>query len=174
MPWKDLITTAGTEQTLDRAHTALNKKTIYKLGQGGLNPLNALTSKCDCSGFIAWAIAIPRELPPGSNKWLSTDEYWAGGKPLKNGLFLQVDIKDALAGDLMVYPDQGGHQGHIGLINQVDNNMPTFIIHCSLGNYTNFGDAIRITSPSVFLASNHPTRIMRINYELMKTFVSSL
>ena len=169
MTWKDTLATAGTQQTLARAHSALALGTIYKLGKGGFDPVKPMTAQCDCSGFIAWAIGIPRELPPGSDKWLSTDEYWAGGKPVKAGLFTQILLKDAVAGDLLVYPDSGGSQGHISIINQVDNNMPTFIIHCSSGNFKNFNDAIRITSPAVFLSGNHPTRTMRINYELLKS-----
>jgi hypothetical protein len=167
MPWKATLATASTQQTLSRAHSALAKKTVYKLGQGGFDPSKPMTKECDCSGFIAWAIGIPRELPPGSDHWLSTDEYWAGGKPVKDGLFTEIALADALAGDLMVYPDSGGHQGHICLINQVDHNLPTFIIHCSLGNWNHFGDAIRITDPSIFLHSSHPVRIMRINYPLL-------
>jgi hypothetical protein len=168
MEWRNLLSTCGTQQTLTRAHNALGLKTVYKLGKGGFDPTKPMTPQCDCSGFIAWAIGIPRELPPGSGKWLSTDEYWAGGRPVKTGLFTQIQLSNALVGDLLVYPDSGGNQGHISIINQVDNNMPSFIIHCSHGNYRNFGDAIRITTPAVFLSGNHITSVMRINYEMLR------
>ena len=170
MSWRQLLLTAGTAQTVSRAQSALGKKTIYKLGKGGFDPSRAMTTQCDCSGFIAWAIGIPRELPPGSGKWLSTDQYWAGGKGVKTGLFQQVLLKDALPGDLLVYPDANGKQGHIGLVTKVDNGMPVEVIHCSSGNYRNWGDAIRATGTTLFLGNNHPTRVMRINYELLRTY----
>ena len=108
MAWYDLIDTCGTPQTISRAHSALAHGTIYKLGKGGMDPTKPLTTECDCSGFIAWSMGIPRELPPGSNKWLSTDEYWNSGKPVKAGLFSQVPIHEMNAGDLLVYPDNSG------------------------------------------------------------------
>lgn len=172
MAWSDLIRTCGTQQTMNRAHSVLNLRTVYKLGKGGFDPTKAFTPQCDCSGFIAWAIGIPRELPPGSQKWLSTDEYWAGGKPAKPGLCTQKTLAEAQVGDLLVYPDSGGNQGHISLINQVDHTMPSFIIHCSSGNFRNFGDAIRITGPNIFLAANHNTRVMRINYDVLRNMIS--
>ena len=171
MAWSDLLDTCGTQQTINRANSVLNLKTVYKLGKGGFDPIKSFTPQCDCSGFIAWAIGIPRELPPRSNKWLSTDQYWAGGAPVKPNLFKQKKLNEAIVGDLLVYPDSGGSQGHIALINQVDQSMPSSIIHCSSGNYRNYGDAVRITNPNLFLVGNHKTRVMRINYELLKSLV---
>ena len=169
--WKDVLATAGKEQTLARAQSVSGLKTVYKLGKGGFDPAKAMTGSCDCSGFVAWAIGIPRELPPKSNKWLDTDAYYAGGKPVKAGLFSQIAIEDAEPGDLLVYPDKNGHQGHIGIVTQVDLKAPTYVIHCSLGNYKNYDDAIRITGPGVFLAGNNPTRAMRIDYDALKKFL---
>jgi len=169
MKWYDLINTCGTPQTLKRALSAQFRGTVYKLGKGGFNPTKPLTSQCDCSGFIAWAIGIPRELPPGSNKWLSTNEYWAGGKPVKAGLFSQIPIEEATVGNLLVYPDKGGNQGHIALIVDADDWR---IIHCSNGNYENFRDAIQISSPDIFLYGNHNSRAMAINYDVLKRMVT--
>ena len=168
--WKDLLSTAGKEQTLQRAQSVLGLKTVYKLGKGGFDPSKPMTVSCDCSGFVAWAIGIPRELPPASDKWLDTDAYYAGGKPVKSGLFTAIPIIDAEPGDLLVYPDKGGHEGHIGIVTQVDLSAPTYVIHCSWGNYKNYKDAIRITGPGVFLAGNQVTRAMRIDYAALKKF----
>jgi len=168
MAWSDLIATTSVQQTLLRAQSVLQKKTIYKLGKGGFDPSKPMTTQCDCSGFIAWAIGIPRELPPRSNKWLSTDEYWAGGKPVKVGLFAKKEMNLATVGDLLVYPDSGGKQGHIAIVVKVQNGKPVSIIHCSNGNFKNFGDAIRETDPGVFLSGNHPTRLMQVNYDILK------
>ena len=170
-PWKDLLQTASKEQMLQRANSALGLNTIYELGKGGFDPTIPMTPSCDCSGFVAWAIGIPRELPPGSDKWLSTDSYWSGGEPVKANLFKEIELQQSEPGDLLVYPDSGGHQGHIGIITQVDHSMPTYVIHCSLGNYNNYHDAVRITDPGVFLAGNHPTRVMQIDYDALRAYV---
>jgi hypothetical protein len=171
MTWYSLINSCGTPQTMSRAQSAIGHRTVYKLGKGGFDPTKPLTSQCDCSGFIAWAIGIPRELPPGSNKWLSTDEYWRGGKPVKAGLFSQIPIKESRSGDLLVYPDSGGNQGHVALITQNDFQRPLLIIHCSKGNFSIFGDAICEGNPAVFLFGNHDTRAMRINYDMLRRLV---
>ena len=169
--WKDTLQTASTAQTLQRAQSALGLKTVYKLGKGGFDPAKPMTVSCDCSGFVAWAIGIPRELPPKSDKWLDTDAYYAGGKPVKAGLFHEISVVDAEPGDLLVYPDKGTKQGHIGIVTQVDLSAPTYVIHCSFGNYNNYKDAIRITGPGVFLAGNAKTRAMRIDYDALKKFL---
>lgn len=153
---------------MGRANSVLSLQTEYKLGKGGFDPTKPFTKQCDCTGFVAWAIGIPRELPPNSGKWLSTDEYWAGGKPTKPGLLTQKQLKDAQIGDILVYPDKGGGQGHISIITQVDHNMPSLIIHCSSGNFKHFNNAVRITDPSVFLSGNHDTRILSINYDVLR------
>ena len=172
-PWKNLLPSICTAQTLQRANSALGLRTVYQLGKGGFDPTIPMASSCDCSGFVAWAIGIPRELPPGSNKWLSTDSYWDGGPPVCPNLFTQTDLQQAQPGDLLVYPDSGGHQGHIGIVTQVDHSMPTLVIHCSLGNYNNYHDAVRITDPSVFLSGNHPTHLMRIDYDALKNYAEN-
>ena len=171
MAWFDLIDTCGTQQTISRANSVLNLRTEYKLGKGGFDPTKSFTPQCDCSGFIAWAIGIPRELPPKSGKWLSTDEYWAGGIAPKKNLFKQRNLNEAEVGDLIVYPDSGGSQGHIGLITQIDHSMPSLVIHCSNGNWKHYGDAVRATNPNVFLTGNHKTRIMRIEYDTLRQFI---
>ena len=173
MSWKDILATAVTAQTLTRAQSCLSKKTIYLLGAGGLDPSVPLGQSCDCSGFVAWSIGFPRELPLGSGQWFDTDVFWNGGEPYHADLFNQVAIPAAQPGDLMVYPHYGpenSQPGHISIIVQVDNQMPTQIIHCSHGNYVNFGDAIRMTGPDIFLIGNHPTRVMRINYPALLAF----
>jgi hypothetical protein len=168
MAWFHLIPTCGFKQTMERAYSALRLTTQYKLGEGGFNPVEPLTPQCDCSGFIAWTIGIPREFPPGSNKWLSTTEYWTGGFPVQPGLLSQVELHQAQVGDLLVYPHQNGQVGHIALINEVSNNQPAQILHCSSGNFKDFGNAVKITSTDVFFEREQPTRVMRINYNVLK------
>ena len=171
--WKDLLKDASIERSLQRAHTGLEETTTYVLGQGGFDPTKMLTKKCDCSGFIAWAIGIPREFPPGSNRWLDTDAYWNGGgaaaKAAGFPLLQNVAAADAEPGDLIVYPDQGGKQGHIGIISGLDNDGELKVIHCSKGNFKKFGDATRETDSAVWKIQAK-TRFMRIDFDAMRRY----
>lgn len=171
--WKDLLRNASIDQSLQRARTGLEQTTTYVLGQGGFDPTKMLTTKCDCSGFIAWSIGIPREFPPGSNRWLDTDAYWNGGgaaaKAAGFPLLQNVAAADAEPGDLIVYPDQGGKQGHIGIISGVDNHGELKVIHCSKGNFRKFGDATRETDSAVWKIQSK-TKIMRLDFDAMRRY----
>ena len=125
MTWQDLVKTSGNNQTLARAHSTLGCKTIYKLGKGGIDPTQSLTKECDCSGFVAWSIGIPRELPPESNHWLDTNCIWEGGDPVLHDLFKQSTFAKATVGDLLVYPHgKSTNYGHVGIILQIDKSLP--------------------------------------------------
>lgn len=168
--WKDILATADIEQTLARAQEGLGRKTIYKLGEGGYasDIPEPLTPKCDCSGFVCWAIGVSRELPPKSDHWLYTNSIWEGGGDVGSNLFHRVDAKAAIPGDLYVYPSDSSHSyGHIGLIVEVEDGKPTQLLHCSKSNYTQTKDAVRITSPDV-IAGNPKSRIMRIDFDRLR------
>lgn len=172
MPWYDLIPTAGNDQTLQRARRALGRDTIYSLGAGGMKPSGELDRLCDCSGFVAWAIGIPRQLPPTSGGWLDTDAYHRGGAPVFAGLLTQVPAGKARPGDLYVYPDYVSNgkkrQGHMGIISRVDGQgTPTHVIHCSVSN-DKAGDAVQETAPRAWIARAQASRVMRVNYDALR------
>jgi hypothetical protein len=171
--WKDLLKTANTQQSLARARTGLEETTIYDVGAGGFDPTTPLTKRCDCSGFVSWAIGIPRDFPPGSNRWLDTDAYWNGGgdaaKAAGFPLLHDVGTADAQPGDLIVYPKKPGHLGHIGVISDVKDNGKLLVIHCSKGNFTNFGDATRETDSHVW-DIQAKTRIKRLDYDALRKY----
>jgi cell wall-associated NlpC family hydrolase len=172
MNWKSLLPTLGPAQTIARAQSIPGLHTIYKLGAGGITPADPFPLSCDCSGFVAWSIGIPRELPPGSGHWLFTDAIWSGGSPHWAGLFTPLPMSAVLPGDLLVYPhNRDGRHGHVGIVLATAGGLPLKVIHCSLGNYTHYGDAVCITDPGVFLSGNHPTRVMRINYASLNELV---
>jgi hypothetical protein len=168
MAWSDLIPNASGERTMQRARSALGRKTVYKLGMGGMDALAPLTKSCDCSGFVAWSLGIPRQIPPGKGGWLDTDAYWAGGKGVRPGLFTEVARAAAKPGDVYVYPDANGKQGHIGIITEVGGGGPTKIIHCSSSNWKKHGDGVRETDCGVF-DRHQGARVMRIDYTALKS-----
>ncbi|HET7273992.1 MAG TPA: peptidoglycan-binding protein [Longimicrobiaceae bacterium] len=164
--WRDELTNASAARTLERARSAIGRNTKYVLGAGGMRPFTELSRRCDCSGFVAWAIGIPRQLPPRTGGWLDTDAYWRGGEPVADGLFPQMTPGTALPGDLFVYPDDNGRQGHIGIIGEVGANGPETVVHCSSGNYRRTGDAVQETS-SDFLERHARSRIVCVDYGLL-------
>lgn len=161
--WKESLQQAHRERTLVRAKGAVGLGTRYVLGKGGRTPVDPMEPESDCSGFVAWAIGIPRELPPGSGRWLQTTTYWEGGGNVGSGLFAETDPARSEPGDLYVYPDNGHRQGHMGIISHVQNRQPIRVIHCSKGNDRRHKDAILETDPVVF--DRHPrSRIMQVDY----------
>lgn len=142
-----------------RARSATGKQIIYRLGKGGMNASAALpcdaSSFCDCSGFVAWCLGISRWIaapkhpwhPDFPSDWLSTDSIHDDAtKTLKR--FRQV--MEAKPGDLYVYPDSAQSQGHVGVIGDVYDGSPSSIVHCSAGNFRQYGDAIRETPVGQF------------------------
>ena len=172
--WQELVKTAGPAQTMERAAACKGKGTEYKLGKGGMDPAKPFPAQCDCTGFTAYAIGIPRELPPGSGRWLDTDAYWGGGGGAKKAaghpLFTEVDKANAAVGDLLVYPDHDGKQGHIGIVVATNGNGSRQVLHCSSGNWKKHQEAVRETDSAVFDASPN-TRVMRVDYAALKKYV---
>lgn len=168
--WKQSLAKANPQRILDRARTSLGHETVYKLGKGGYDPTAPLGKSCDCSGFVAWCIGVPRERPPRSNKWLQTDTFWAGGPSVGAGLFPEVSSGGAQPGDLVVYPDGRWGQGHIGIVSEVADGGITRVIHCS-SNWKNHGDAILETEPAAWQNPKRKPRQVRVNYaQLRKQF----
>ena len=165
--WRDELAVASRKRTLSRAQRCIGKGVRYKLGKGGFDPNLEMTSTSDCSGFVAWAIGIPRELPPGSGNWLQTTTYWEGGGSAGSGLFDQISEHFAEPGDIIVYPDRGRKQGHMGIVSAVESGFVTKVIHCSTGNDRKYNDAIQETKPTVFRRIAK-TRTMRIDYPALR------
>ena len=138
---------ASPDEVVERARTALGKKTEYKLGKGGYKPgltTPAPAGKCDCTGFLAWAFGISRELDNPYYKqlnggWFETSAIY---KDIQSpyGIFGQLDKPQV--GAVAVYGDSGGHEGHIGLITEVKNGKVQKVIHCSSSAWKKDGDAI--------------------------------
>ena len=74
------------------------------------------------------------------------------------GYFSQIDT--AKPGAILVYPDYVGsdgknHDGHIGIVLDATGKGikgVTKIVHCSLGSYKNYNDAILITGSEIWQA----------------------
>lgn len=128
---------------IDRARSGLGKNTKYS-SPGATPPLGAASwpdsgAKMDCSGFLAWCLRISRAVDHPMYKkinggWFETTGIHADVEH-SWGYFEQLD-KPAV-GSFVVYPDQNGHDGHIGLVTDVNGGKGVSgidkVIHCSSG-----------------------------------------
>lgn len=160
------------DQVVARARGAIGRHTRYELGAGGMDPTrpspgNALEC-CDCSGFAAWCLGVSRKTDDPWYKeqnggWLETTAIFHDcATPF--GAFDGVEWAEARPSDLLVWgdrkDDQGVvHQGHVGVVSEVDPSGPTLVVHCSHGNFVATGDAIQETHPLIF--QEHGARVAR-------------
>jgi cell wall-associated NlpC family hydrolase len=142
-----------------RARSQLGRGTKYDLGRGGWDPeaLVAADAKgrCDCSGFVAWCVHECRHVSlrlytDYLGNWVETSAMVRDAKS-PFGMFQQVAWSAAKPGMVIVYGDSGdGHQGHCGIIVEVDSTGPTSVVHCSKGGFERHGDAIQETGVDHF------------------------
>lgn len=146
-------------EVLIRARKAIGHGCIYGLGKGGMKPNAGFPwddeKHCDCSGFVAWCLGVSRKTDsplyvPYLGHWLETTAVVRDAvSPF--GMFEKVEWALAEIGDVLVYGDHGGGQGHIGIVSQVEEMAgPTDVIHCSKGESVRHGDAIAETSVGIF------------------------
>ena len=133
----------------------------YQLGLGGRDP-NAQTpfqsGFSDCSGFVAWCIGLDRYQPERiDGGWIETTAV-AHDAAFTQRMFEMV--KRAEPGDIIVYPDRDGRQGHVGIVSEAaENGSASQVIHCSMGNYRTLGVAVAETGPDVF--THHGAIVVR-------------
>jgi hypothetical protein len=138
---------------LARAHAAVSQGIHYGLGKGGMDPGSSTPASgglCDCSGFVAWCLGMSRHTTDKfyvhfNGGWIETTAVWTD-MGVSTGIF---DNAAKQPGAVVVYPDENGHEGHIGII--VDDHS---VVHCSHGNDTSYGNAVQITPLTVFV--NNP------------------
>lgn len=146
----------GGADVITRARSRVAKGTHYQLGAGGRDPSNdSPGAKCDCSGFVAWSLGIDRFLPndgiphlSGRDWFETTSIYDDARSPF--GFVAEVPWTSARPGDVLVWPDRGRSQGHIGLVASVDHTGPTSVVHCSTGNDRRTQDAVAETPADIF------------------------
>lgn len=146
------------KELIRRSRRAIGKHIRYALGAGGRNPRSNTPAdsrnRCDCSGFVCWALGIDRRTDHPlytafNGGWINTDAIVFDARQ-PTGLF-----RPALAvepGVLLVYGSPGrGRYGHIAIVSDVDGQANVRrIIHCASGNFTRHGDAVAETDAAVF------------------------
>jgi hypothetical protein len=124
--------------------------TKYVLGAGGYQWLaDWPAAELDCSGFVATVLGRSRKPQPDFPWWLSTDSVWDDCAD-KQRLFAEID--GPTPGCIVVYPDAGGHQGHVAFVTEVEGEKIRGI-DCSSSS-SRKGDAIQERDISFFLAKS--------------------
>lgn len=142
---------------LARAASAAGKKTIYKLGSGGMDanaprPSN-IRNECDCSGYVCWCLGISRKTDHPlymsfNGGWINTDAMVHDAKT-STGFFDRIDKPKP--GCLIVYPKSARPKiGHVGIVTRLNTDGTVArVLHCSSGA-SRQGDAVAETAPTVF------------------------
>ena len=134
---------------ISQARDWCNIGTTYTLGAGGYEWLPDFpATESDCSGFIASVLGRSRKPQPDFAYWLSTDSIWTDCAG-KQRLF--KEISEPQPGCLVVYPDSGGRQGHVGIVTQVNGDKIQGI-DCTSSTK---GDAVTERDLSFFLLKSN-------------------
>lgn len=169
-----------------RARSQVGKPILYALGEGGRDPREpdcTTTGRCDCSGFAAWCVGIDRDLDndliPYARGWFETTHLWdASDTPF--GFVRRKSLAYATPGDLLVYPDHDGHQGHVAIVVAVPgwvspavppHPWPSFvdltIVHCAVMNERASGGASAIAETTGALFQVNPSsRLIQVRWVL--------
>jgi cell wall-associated NlpC family hydrolase len=140
-----------------RARSAIGRPTIYSLGKGGMSPTAEhpanFQARCDCSGFVCWVLGVSRWRGANGHPWPEFPAEWISTSSIHSDALKTLKrfrrVLTAEPGDLLVYGDHAGGEGHVGIIGDVFGDDPSSVIHCSAGNGRQ-GDAIRETSVGSF------------------------
>jgi len=125
---KPLVKPELLSAALARARSALTMGITYELGRGGYAPTAsspAQNGKCDCSGFVAWAIGVSRDPKKNGHFWIETTLMVRDATGAQK---MFVAIPSPVPGCLVAYPDSGSRQGHTGVVTSV---QPMTGIDCS-------------------------------------------
>lgn len=155
-----MSTTITAQAVIERARRAMGHGCRYALGKGGMYPFADLPwgeheAACDCSGFVAWCLKVSRktDVPwyvQQNGGWFETTAIARDAKS-PFGFVEAIPHEVARPGDLLVYGDSKGRQGHVGLVSAVNADGPLRAIHCSMGNWRRTGDAIQETDTGLWL-----------------------
>jgi hypothetical protein len=128
-----------------RCEPAKFQRYVAAAAEAGIE-LNALPDSmpaCDCSGFVTWAVGLPRAPSPRARLgWLDTTAIWQDAQNAQTHFewcTSALEPRKAKVGALLVYPDEGPDDGHIGIVTAIDESddegRATEVVHCAPENY---------------------------------------
>jgi hypothetical protein len=111
---------------------------VAGLAQSGLTLAELPQQACDCSGFVCWALGVPRDGAAVPGGWIGTDAVYADAMGPQR---LFKSVEKAAPGVLVVFPKpqgQGpeGPPGHIGIVTEVAaDGRVARVLHCAPDNF---------------------------------------
>lgn len=147
---------------LARARSAVGRGVKYRLGAGGMDPRSEspgnVNNECDCSGFVCWALGISRQTDHPlyvrfNGGWINTDAMVHDAE-VSTGFLTR--IPEPRVGCIVVYASKPPARkvGHVGIVTTVETDWGKLraarVLHCSHGNDSTKGDALRETDVAVF------------------------
>lgn len=90
---------------------------------------------CDCSGFVTWALGLPRAPSPDARSgWIWTNSIYIDALHARSK-FSHIESEGLCCrrGALLVYPSPNDDEpGHIGIVSETDaQGRPLRVLHCS-------------------------------------------
>lgn len=109
---------------------------LHGMQQAGLELAALPHLACDCSGFVCWALGVPRNGSVLEGEWINTDAIAADAAGAQR---LFVPVARAVPGALLVHPRPGGNNpapGHVAIVVEADAaGRATRMLHCAPENY---------------------------------------
>lgn len=157
---QDATPTMSRDVVVERALSGVGTSTAYTLVNPRSPPLAlerwpSMGISTDCSGYVAWCLRMSRKVQHPLYKkvnsgWFETTAIYKDGQT-ETGFFSPA--AKVMPGCLVVYPDKGGTQGHIGIVVSGEGaglDGIAEVVHCSSGNYKKSGKAIMRTDARVW------------------------
>lgn len=156
--WQSYLSNLSRETLVERAawFAAHTSAVPYVLGGGSTGWFEPGPSPqgLDCSAFVALLLGRAKSGGPdwvnskGDYMWLHTGSIYSDAKGPQ---VLFREVSEPRLGSIFVYPDNGGKQGHTGLV--IGGDLPSgklAVIDCSSSSSRNWsGDAIRMHTSGV-------------------------
>jgi cell wall-associated NlpC family hydrolase len=131
--------------SMRRHEPAKFQRYVAAAAQAGidLQALPDLMPACDCSGFVTWALGLPRAPSRRARSgWLDTTAIWAdaqGPQARFEWCASALEPRKARIGALLVFPDAGSDDGHVGIVTAIENGADegpaAQVVHCAPENY---------------------------------------
>jgi hypothetical protein len=146
------------ERANDAAALSRLRGVRYGLGKGGFDPARhapwSQALECDCTGFLSWALAVPRQNQAIAGGWVESTAIVADAMGPGKLFQLVTDPRKVRAGDALAIGDRDvdgvHHEGHVALIVEAAaDGTPVKMADCS-STGGRAGSAVQVRPAALF------------------------